>query len=322
MPAALAFLRRIAALVRLGAPPALLFRVWRWTIRFLAREFAFQYIVLLAALIAIGVLLFDATESTFGIATLAVLGLLMLVEIYFAWQSWRTTRTIEQELQEEVPGDPPKSRFPTSHLWIPLLMLWSRDVKVERGVRLPQRGETASPPRHLPATRRGAAGRAPARRDPGARRRLDPRIALRAGHSPPQPHDRERVDRLQRRLLAEPARDPARSRDRRQARDRLGARARRRALRRPGPDRDHGRLRRRASRPRWPRSPRTTARFSPASRTPTRRSWRQFPSTASTTWRRSRSTRTFATGCSRRWCSRRRSTMRPISTGTSRPPTA
>ncbi len=134
MPAVLAFLRRIAALVRLGAPLALVFRVFRWTIRFLAREFAFQYVVLMAALMAVGVLLFDATKSTLGIATLAVLGLLMFVEIYFAWQSWRTTHTIEQELQEEVPGDPPESRFPTSHLWIPLLMLWSRDVRVERGV--------------------------------------------------------------------------------------------------------------------------------------------------------------------------------------------
>ena len=133
MPAALAFLRRIAALVRLGAPPILVLRVWRWTLRFLAREFAFQYIVILAILIAVAVLL-DAAESTLGIVVLAVLGLLTVVEIRFAWLSWKTTRAIEAELREEIPGDPPESRFPKSHLWLPLLMLWAKDVKVERGV--------------------------------------------------------------------------------------------------------------------------------------------------------------------------------------------
>ena len=133
MSAALAFLRRIAALVRLGAPPLLLLRVWRWTLRFLAREFAFQYIVILVVLVAIASAL-GAAESTFGIVILVVLGLLILVEIRFAWLSIKTTRAIETELREEIPGDPPQSRFPKSHLWFPLLMLWARDVKVERNV--------------------------------------------------------------------------------------------------------------------------------------------------------------------------------------------
>ena len=133
MPAALAFLRRIGALVRLGAPPALTFRVMRWIARFLAREFAFQYIVILAIMIAVAAAL-GAAESTFGVVILAALGLLMLVEIRFAWLSVRTTRVIEKELEEEIPGDPPESRFPKSHLWFPLLMLWARDVKVKRGV--------------------------------------------------------------------------------------------------------------------------------------------------------------------------------------------
>ena len=133
MPAALAFLRRIGALVRLGAPPALTFRVMRWIARFLAREFAFQYIVILAIVIAVAAAL-GAAESTFGVVILAALGLLMLVEIRFAWLSVRTTRAIEKELEEEIPGDPPESRFPKLHLWFPLLMLWARDVKVKRGV--------------------------------------------------------------------------------------------------------------------------------------------------------------------------------------------
>jgi acetyl esterase/lipase len=133
VPAALAFLRRIAVLARMGAPPVLVARVIRWTLRFFAREFAFQYIVILALVIGVAAAL-GAPESTWGVAILAALGLLMLVEIRFAWLSWRTTRVIEQELRDEIPGDPPESRFPKSHLWFPLLMLWARDVKVERGV--------------------------------------------------------------------------------------------------------------------------------------------------------------------------------------------
>jgi acetyl esterase/lipase len=133
VPAAFAFLRRIAVLMRLGAPPVLVLRVWRWTVRFLAREFAFQYIAILVVLAAIASAL-GAAESTFGLLILAVIGLLILVETRFAWLSVKTTRAIEAELREEIPGDPPESRFPKSHLWFPLLMLWARDVKVERGV--------------------------------------------------------------------------------------------------------------------------------------------------------------------------------------------
>jgi acetyl esterase/lipase len=133
VPAALAFLRRIAVLVRLGAPPTLVARVIRWTVRFFAREFAFQYIAILAVLIVLGVV-FGLADEPVGLAFLVVLGLLMLIEIRFAWLAIKTTRAIEAELREEIPGDPPESRFPKSHLWFPLLMLWSRSVKVERGV--------------------------------------------------------------------------------------------------------------------------------------------------------------------------------------------
>ena len=133
MPAALAFLRRISALIRLGAPPVLVLRVWRWTLRFLAREFAFQYIAILLILIAIGLAL-GVQDGALGIALLVAAGLLLLVEIRFAWLAWSTTRAIEQELRDEIPGDPPESRFPKSHLWFPILMLFARSVEVERGV--------------------------------------------------------------------------------------------------------------------------------------------------------------------------------------------
>ncbi len=133
MPAALAFLRRIGALVRLGAPPILVFRVGRWIVRFLAREFAFQYLVILTIVIAICLALGFA-DGTFGLVILIGLGLLFLVELRFAWLAWRTTRAIERELREEIPGDPPESHFPKSHLWFPLLMLVARSVDVERNV--------------------------------------------------------------------------------------------------------------------------------------------------------------------------------------------
>ena len=119
--------------MRLGAPPGLTLLVWRWILRFFAREFAFQYVAILALLIAAGVAL-GLAGSTGGLMALGALGLLFLVEARFAWLAWKTTRAIEAELREEIPGDPPQSRFPKSHLWLPLLMLWARDVEVERGV--------------------------------------------------------------------------------------------------------------------------------------------------------------------------------------------
>src|SRR5687768_12905653 len=113
----------------MGAPPILLLRVGRWIARFLAREFAFQYLVLLAITIAICLVL-GLADSTFGLVILIGLALLFLVELRFAWLAWRTTRAIERELREEIPGDPPESRFPKSHLWFPLLMLVARSVEV------------------------------------------------------------------------------------------------------------------------------------------------------------------------------------------------
>lgn len=133
MPAALAFFRRIVALIRLGAPPLLLGRVARWIARFLAREFAPQYVVILGALIAVGLLL-EAFDGTFGVAVLIALGLALALELRFAWLAWRSSHAIEEELREEIPGEPPESRFPKTHLWFPLLMLFARSVKVERGV--------------------------------------------------------------------------------------------------------------------------------------------------------------------------------------------
>jgi acetyl esterase/lipase len=133
MQATLAFNRRIWALFRLGAPPLLLLRVVRWIVRFTAREFAFQFSAILGGALVASLRLGSA-EKPFGKAWRAMITLSLATELRFAWLSWRTTRVIERELQDEIPGDPPKSRFPKSHLWFPLLMLYARSVKVERGV--------------------------------------------------------------------------------------------------------------------------------------------------------------------------------------------
>ncbi len=133
MQAALAFNRRIWALIRFGAPPLLLLRVVRWIVRFTAREFAFQFSTILSGTLVASLALGTA-KTIFGKAWRAVLAFLLIVELRFAWLAWRTTRVIERELQDEIPGDPPESRFPKSHLWFPLLMLFARSVKVERGV--------------------------------------------------------------------------------------------------------------------------------------------------------------------------------------------
>lgn len=131
--AASSFARRLAALLRLGAPPALVARVLRWIVRFFAREFAFQYAAI-AALAIVLLLAFGAAGSTLGVVLLAGLGLALLMELRFAWLALSTTRAIERELRDEIPGDPPESRFPKTHLWFPLLMLFARSVKVKRGV--------------------------------------------------------------------------------------------------------------------------------------------------------------------------------------------
>ena len=110
-----------------------MFRVWRWTVRFFAREFAPQYIVLLALCIA-AMFAFGLADGPVGTIVVAVLCLLVLVESRFAYLAWTTSRAIERELEEEIPGEAPESRFPKSHQWIPLLMLTARSVKVERGV--------------------------------------------------------------------------------------------------------------------------------------------------------------------------------------------
>ena len=133
MRTALAFNRRIWALVRLGAPPRLVLRVWGWILGYLAREFALWYAALLLATIALAILA-GVADSTFGVVVLVLVGLLALAEARFGWEAWRSAAAIEKELHEEIPGEPPDSAFPRSHLWFPFLTLFARSVERQRNV--------------------------------------------------------------------------------------------------------------------------------------------------------------------------------------------
>ena len=150
----------------------------------------------------------------------------------FAVQALRTAETMREALAdlEAEPGDD-RSRFPFSHMIFPLLMLWPPRSSPPARCRVRPLRPPSPAARRLHAEGR-ALGAAP-RRDPGPRRRLDRRQPRRAGHPAAQPPRRQRLGRLQRRLPAEPARDLPRPHRRRQARDRLGPRARARVRGRP-----------------------------------------------------------------------------------------
>ena len=126
-------LRRFTELVRHGAPPALTLRVWRWVLGYAAREFAFQLAALYAGAIAL-ILVLDWPGGWLGTVAVAGFALILAVEAWFAWESWRSAGVIRRELEDEVPGEPARSRFPRSHLVFPILMLFPKGVVKERGV--------------------------------------------------------------------------------------------------------------------------------------------------------------------------------------------
>lgn len=126
-------LRRVRALLRQGAPPALTLRVSLWFWGYVAREFAFQICALIAVAVGLGFLIGWPT-GTLAIVALAVLGLGALVELRFAWQSWRSAAVVKRELADEIPGEPAKSRFPRLHLFFPILMFFPRGVAHDRDV--------------------------------------------------------------------------------------------------------------------------------------------------------------------------------------------
>lgn len=126
-------LHRLRGLLRLGAPPTLTWKVVRWFCGYVAREFAFQIIAGILILVGLGALI-DWPSGTPAVVALAFGGALSLMEARFAWQAWRSAAAVQRELEDEVPGEPPASRFPRSHLLFPLLMFFARGVSHQRGV--------------------------------------------------------------------------------------------------------------------------------------------------------------------------------------------
>jgi acetyl esterase/lipase len=56
-----------------------------------------------------------------------------VVELRYAWLSWRSSRAVSRALSD-YPSSPDAVRFPRSHLLLPLLMLFAREVEHRRGV--------------------------------------------------------------------------------------------------------------------------------------------------------------------------------------------
>jgi acetyl esterase/lipase len=125
MSAFVALLRRLVVLQRLGAPSRLHIQVWRWMGRLAIREFAFFY----AALDAVAL----ATLARARRLVAIVPGALLVIELRYAWLSWRSSRAVSRTLAD-YPNSPDEIRFPRSHLFFPLLMLFAREVEHERGI--------------------------------------------------------------------------------------------------------------------------------------------------------------------------------------------
>lgn len=124
--------RLLGRFLRLRPPRVLTLRILRWLLRFGAREFAFQYAFIDAAVL---VFLFatGGVTSTAGTVAAVVFALLFGLEARFAWASWRSATAVDAELAD-LPAEPEASRFPRTHLAFPLLMLFASSVRHVRGV--------------------------------------------------------------------------------------------------------------------------------------------------------------------------------------------
>ena len=126
--------------VTLRMPWRLHVRLWRWMARSAVREFPWALGVLIA--IAIGVLaVTGAIQSLAGLVAAALLVVAELILVRFAVQALRTAETMREALAEieAEPGDD-RSRFPLSHVIFPLLMLWPRGVRRQRGIEFARYG--------------------------------------------------------------------------------------------------------------------------------------------------------------------------------------
>lgn len=127
-----AYLRLLTRLWALNPPPALLRRVGRWIVAAFARELAWQ-IVVVDALILVTIAVLGGLGPALGLALFALIALLFVFELRLAVQSIGSAHAVD-EAMKEIPGEPSELRVPRTHLAFPLLMLFARTVRKERGV--------------------------------------------------------------------------------------------------------------------------------------------------------------------------------------------
>jgi acetyl esterase/lipase len=125
-------LRAFVRLWRLDPPWELQWHVIRWSWALVAREFAWQLAIVVGLAIAV-LLAVGAAGSTLGLIALALLAADLAFLLRLAWDGYRSAAAVDRAFRQ-VPGEPPESRFPRSHLVFPLLMLVPRGVRKRRGV--------------------------------------------------------------------------------------------------------------------------------------------------------------------------------------------
>jgi acetyl esterase/lipase len=118
----------------LRPPLVLRLRLLHWMAASAVREF--PWALALAILVAIAVAIWlGALGGWLGVLAVVLLALAVLALARLTWQAFASARAVREALAElEPPADQHRSRFPTSHLLVPPLMLWPRGVRRLRGI--------------------------------------------------------------------------------------------------------------------------------------------------------------------------------------------
>jgi acetyl esterase/lipase len=125
---------------RVRPPLALRIRLLRWMVRSTVREFPWALGLVLLLAIAVAIAL-GALGGWLGALVVALLALAVLALARLGSQALASARAVREALAElEPPEDEHRSRFPTSHLLVPPLMLWPRGVRRLRGVEYARHG--------------------------------------------------------------------------------------------------------------------------------------------------------------------------------------
>lgn len=133
-------LKLLAKAWAMRPPLALRIRLLRWMARSAMREFPWAIALALGLAIAVAIWL-GALGGWAGALVVALLALAVIALARLAWQALASARGVREALAElEPPDDERRSRFPTSHLLVPPLMLWPRGVRRLRGVEYARHG--------------------------------------------------------------------------------------------------------------------------------------------------------------------------------------